>query len=669
MIKNHSKDRLVKEVLLMLLVMHTEEDDTVLHIVMTGMWMLVVEVDVGSMTANVVDKLTCASDDVQPKQVDLRYFAKGVDGDTVVLMNVSTGVQESKTKMPVLGLKSHVETDTASTNPEWCQLDDLIMMWILRFLCDSLQEQVITTPGNTKALWVHLKNIFYDNKDARAINLDNELRSIKIEKMTVNEYCTKIQAMENRLNNLDCEVSEKNMLIFVVNGLDSRFATLAKSIHHREPLPTFEMVRNMLLLKESSFNDDSTSTTFEISSFSPSILMASSSSNTKGNTNTQSKSQNLTHLCNHFSRGTCKFGDQCKFIHDHQNMTGLNAINNTQCAIVSGQTIRVLALALHQIAKPIPVPPLGINVSVTPGMKGFVLLLLIVLFLEIRRSLHMFAMLVSLSDLWTTPIAPHACLQRFTGYATQAVLLQQIVDSLYKEFDMTDLGVLNYFLGISAVCHPTLLFLSQKEYALQLLERSYFIPQSCRGLQYLTFIRPDLSYAVQQICLYMHDPREPHFAALKRILCYVQGTLKLGLYLYASATTSGDNLLSWSAKQQHIISRSRAEAEYRDVADVVAETTWLRNLLRELHSPLLTATLVYCDNVSAVYISANPVQHQQTKHIHIDIHFVHDMVKAGHVRVLHVPSRFQYANIFTKGLPSALFEDIRSGLSVRPPPA
>ncbi|GJY93270.1 ribonuclease H-like domain-containing protein [Tanacetum coccineum] len=188
---------------------------------------------------------------------------------------------------------------------------------------------------------------------------------------------------------------------------------------------------------------------------------------------------------------------------------------------------------------------------------------------------------------------------------------------------------------------------------------------------------------LQQICLYMHDPREPHFAALKRIMRYVQGTLELGLHLYASATTSlvrytdadwagfpstrrstfgycvflGDNLLSWSAKRQHTISCFSAEAEYRGVANIVAETAWIRNLLRELHSPLLTATLVYCDNVSAVYMSANPVQHHRTKHIEIDIHFVRDMVKAGHVRVLHVPSRFQYADIFTKGLPLALFED------------
>ncbi|GJZ78874.1 ribonuclease H-like domain-containing protein [Tanacetum coccineum] len=100
-----------------------------------------------------------------------------------------------------------------------------------------------------------------------------------------------------------------------------------------------------------------------------------------------------------------------------------------------------------------------------------------------------------------------------------------------------------------------------------------------------------------------------------------------------------------------------AEAEYWGVVNVVAKTAWLRNLLRELHSPLSTATLVYYDNFSAVYMSADHVQHQWTKHTEIDIHFVRDMVTAGQVRVLHVPSCFQYADIFTKGLPSALFEE------------
>ncbi|GJT43500.1 ribonuclease H-like domain-containing protein [Tanacetum coccineum] len=93
---------------------------------------------------------------------------------------------------------------------------------------------------------------------------------------------------------------------------------------------------------------------------------------------------------------------------------------------------------------------------------------------------------------------------------------------------------------------------------------------------------------------------------------------------------------------------------------------WLRNLLRELHTPLLPATLVYCENVSAIYMTANPVQHQRTKHIEIDIHFVCDIVARVQVRGLHVPSRYQYADIFTKGLLSALFREFRTSLSVQP---
>nr|GEU79576.1 ribonuclease H-like domain-containing protein [Tanacetum cinerariifolium] len=84
-----------------------------------------------------------------------------------------------------------------------------------------------------------------------------------------------------------------------------------------------------------------------------------------------------------------------------------------------------------------------------------------------------------------------------------------------------------------------------------------------------------------------------------------------------------------SPKRQHTLSRSSVEAEYKGVANVVAEIAWLRNLLKELHTPLLFATLVYCDNVSAIYMTTNPVQHQRTKHIEIDIHFVRDMVARG----------------------------------------
>ncbi|GKC26309.1 ribonuclease H-like domain-containing protein [Tanacetum coccineum] len=153
--------------------------------------------------------------------------------------------------------------------------------------------------------------------------------------------------------------------------------------------------------------------------------------------------------------------------------------------------------------------------------------------------------------------------------------------------------------------------------------------QSLAGaLQYLTFTCPNISYAVQQVCFYMHDPREPHLAALKRILRYVRGTIDHDIKLHVSymsqlttytdadsvgcpvtrRSTSGysvflsDNLLSWLAKRQVTVSHSSAEAEYRGVANVVVETAWMCNLLCELHTPLFTATLVYCDNVSGIYL-------------------------------------------------------------------
>ncbi|GKE59887.1 ribonuclease H-like domain-containing protein [Tanacetum coccineum] len=305
--------------------------------------------------------------------------------------------------------------------------------------------------------------------------------------------------------------------------------------------------------------------------------------------------------------------------------------------------------------------------------------------------------------------------------ASSSDLLQQIISSLHQEFAMTDLGSLNYFLGISVTQDSSRMFLSQKKYAVKILKRVGMVhcnpsrtpidtesklgttgdevsdPTLCRSLagslQYLTFTRPNISYVVQQVYLYMHD--EPLFSALKQILCYVRGTLDYGLKLFSSSTTNlvaysdadwagypttrrltlgycvflGNNLLSWFSKRQPALSHSSVEVEYRGVANAVAETCWLRNLLHELHTPLSSATLVYCDNVTTVYLSSNPVEHQRTKHIEIDIHFVRDLVATGQVRVLHIPSLYQFADIFTKGLPTALFKEFCSSLSVRCPPA
>jgi hypothetical protein len=307
--------------------------------------------------------------------------------------------------------------------------------------------------------------------------------------------------------------------------------------------------------------------------------------------------------------------------------------------------------------------------------------------------------------------------------ASSSGFLQRIISALRQEFSMTDMGPLHHFLGISVQRRSDGLFLSQRQYLLDILDRAGM--RDCKpcstpvethsklsadgtpvtdpthyrsiagALQYLTFTRPDIAFAVQQVCLFMHDPREPHFTAMKRILRYLQGSHDLGLHLSQSApltltvytdadwagcpdtrrSTSGyavflgDNLISWSSKRQATVSRSSAEAEYRAVANGVAEACWLRQLLGELRCPLRRATIVYCDNISAVYLSSNPVQHQRTKHVEIDLHFVRERVALGEVRVLHIPTTSQYADIFTKGLPLSVFTEFRSSLNVRCAPS
>jgi hypothetical protein len=215
--------------------------------------------------------------------------------------------------------------------------------------------------------------------------------------------------------------------------------------------------------------------------------------------------------------------------------------------------------------------------------------------------------------------------------ASSPSFLKYVVSRLGQEFAMSDLGSLSHFLGIAVSRSDSSMFLCQKQYALDLLNRAGMSdcqpvrtpvdsgsklsvhdgdplenPTAYRSLtgalQYLTITRPDLAYAVQQACLFMHAPRSSHLNLVKRILRYVKGTLDHGLHIFPSASSSliaysdadwagcpdtrrstsgfcvflGDNLISWSSKRQLTVSRSSAEAEYRAVAHAVAESTWLR---------------------------------------------------------------------------------------------
>lgn len=91
----------------------------------------------------------------------------------------------------------------------------------------------------------------------------------------------------------------------------------------------------------------------------------------------------------------------------------------------------------------------------------------------------------------------------------------------------------------------------------------------------------------------------------------------------------GNTLISWASQKQHTVSRSSTETEYRGVAATVAELTRLRNLTRELGIPLHHKPMLFCDNVSTIYLTANPIYHARTKHLELDFHFVRKKVSNG----------------------------------------
>ncbi|GJR76087.1 retrotransposon protein, putative, ty1-copia subclass [Tanacetum coccineum] len=186
--------------------------------------------------------------------------------------------------------------------------------------------------------------------------------------------------------------------------------------------------------------------------------------------------------------------------------------------------------------------------------------------------------------------------------------IDNIICQLGSAFALKDLGPLNYFLGIEIVPHVSGILLSQKNF----------------------------------LAGHSDDRRS---------------TGGFAIYL-------GSNLISWIARKQRTVSRSSTEAEYKALADTVVELTWLQALLHELGIRSSSTPILWCDNLDATYLSANPIFRTRTKHVEIDYHFVWEKVAQGDLRVQHVSTHDQIADIFTKPLPTPRFLFIGSKLHV-----
>jgi hypothetical protein len=208
------------------------------------------------------------------------------------------------------------------------------------------------------------------------------------------------------------------------------------------------------------------------------------------------------------------------------------------------------------------------------------------------------------------------------------------------------------------------------------------------SLQYLSLTRPDIAFGTNKLAQFMQNPSTMHWLALKRLLRYLAGSCDKGIFISATAplnfhaysdadwagdkddyisTTGyllylGNTPISWSSRKQRSVARSSTEAEYKALADTASELLWVLSLFTELGHTPASGPVIYCDNLGATHLSANPVFHSRMKHIALAYHFVRENVQRGRFRVSFVSTNDQLADILTKPLLRPRFEFLLSKL-------
>ncbi|XP_010496073.1 PREDICTED: uncharacterized protein LOC104773194 [Camelina sativa] len=154
-----------------------------------------------------------------------------------------------KTDKP-FGHLDGTSTATPATKQQWIEHDGLVKIWIYGTISESILNTVLKTKATARELWLTIENLFRDNKEAHAMQYDTELRTLTIGDFSFVEYCKCLKTLSDLLANVDSPVTNRQLVMYILNGLTNKFDSIINVIKHKTPYPSFTVARSMLQLEE-----------------------------------------------------------------------------------------------------------------------------------------------------------------------------------------------------------------------------------------------------------------------------------------------------------------------------------------------------------------------------------------------------------------------------------
>ncbi|GKC48631.1 hybrid signal transduction histidine kinase M [Tanacetum coccineum] len=200
--------------------------------------------------------------------------------------------------------------------PEELKVDKIVLSWILFTLSDSLRARIVVArPKSAKEAWSLLSEIVKDNKRSRTNSLKAELRSIKLGDQSMESYFQRIGSIVTIITSLGAHVNDEDIVHYAIDGLPDTYNQVCGYMHWKDTFPDLKSVRSLLVTEEMRLMSRATSLPVDASS--PLVLVAESGGNRRSSSTPQGKSWKP---CFNFAKGTCRFGDSCRYVHDPNAM-------------------------------------------------------------------------------------------------------------------------------------------------------------------------------------------------------------------------------------------------------------------------------------------------------------------------------------------------------------